>query len=160
MEKSEKVPELKVFPTTNKSENSLRLLNPEVTVNQMFHANQHHDRFTPTCCMGADYFCQRSPRRVGQVNQEFRSQPAHAAQHKELMQHREPEGRGATPARMNLHHQPPDGWCPRPAQTRQSDTRGQSCGTTGPANMDTTRSGKKGVEFGFASRFIWDLRSI
>lgn len=96
MEKSEKVPELKVFSSTNKSVKlkSLQLFSPEVTVNQIFHANPHHDRFIPTGCMDADYFCQKSLCRVAQPNQGFRSQLAAAAQHKELMQHRVGDTRG------------------------------------------------------------------
>ncbi len=155
MEKSKKAPEVKAFPTTNKSDNSLLLLSPEVTVNQILHANPHHDRFMPSCCLDAEYFCPKGPPRVRQVNQELRSRPARAVQHKELMQHGEPEGGGATPAGMNLHHQPPDGYCP--AETRQSDTRGEcccwdcrsnQCGTTGPANTDTTRWLKKNPRVG------------
>ncbi|XP_051252081.1 E3 ubiquitin ligase TRAF3IP2 isoform X2 [Dicentrarchus labrax] len=146
MDKS-KVPELKVFSNTNKSENFHRLLSPEVTENQIFHANPQRATFIPSCCMGADYFCQKSSCRVGQVNQEF-SQPAPAAQRTDLMQHREPEGRGSTPARMTLHHRPPDACCPRPAETREGDKRGEfclcdygpnQCGTTGPANRSVTR---------------------
>lgn len=141
MEKSEKLPELKAFSTTDKSD---QLLSPEVTVNQIFHTNPHHGRFIPNCCVDADYFWQKSPCRVGQVNQEF-SQPARAVQHKELMQHREPERRGATPDRMDLHHRP---LCPA----------GTGDGA-GPANRGTARWGNQpqnGVKFAFASRFIWD----
>ncbi|XP_044023186.1 E3 ubiquitin ligase TRAF3IP2-like isoform X2 [Siniperca chuatsi] len=154
MEKSEKVPELKVFSTT-KSENSIQLLSPEVTVNQIFHANPSHERFISTCCMDAHYFCQKSPCRVEQVNQAFRNHLAHAAQHKELMRHRELGDRGANPARISLHHQPPDGCSPRPAETREGDTRGEcscwesglnQCGATGPAKRDTTR-GEDGYTF-------------
>ncbi|XP_074516804.1 uncharacterized protein LOC141783415 [Sebastes fasciatus] len=139
MEKSEKVPELKVFSTTNKTENTPRLLNPGITVNQIFHADPHHARFIPTCCMDADYFCQNRSCRVGNVSKEFRSQPARDAQHVELMQQGD---RGATPARINLHHRP------RPAETREGDTRAECCckdcgpnwcGTTDHASRDTTR---------------------
>ncbi|XP_034715001.1 uncharacterized protein LOC117936239 isoform X2 [Etheostoma cragini] len=142
METSGNVPEVKVFPPTNKSENSLQLLSPEVTVNQTFHVNPHQDRFLPTCCTDADYFCQKTSRKVGQVNQEFRSQPAGEGQHFELTEHREPEDRGASFVRMNLLRGP------RPAETRQGDTRRECCccvrgpnrcGTTEPANRDTTR---------------------
>ncbi|XP_031165546.1 uncharacterized protein LOC116057293 isoform X2 [Sander lucioperca] len=142
METSQNVPKVKVLPTTNKSENSLQPLRPEVTVNQIFHANPRHGRFLPSCCTDAEYFCHKTSRKVGQVNQQFRSQPACDGRHFELTEHREPEDRGASPARMNLHHGP------HPAETREGDTRGECCcwvcepnrcGTTEPANRDTTR---------------------
>lgn len=147
MEKSEKVPELKEFSTTNKSETPPfppQFLTPEVTVNQIFHANPHPDRFMAACCMDAEYFCQNRSHRVGQVSQEFRTQAAPDAlhQHVEPVQRREPEDRGATPAWMNLHHRP------RPAETREGDTRRDCCcgdcrpnrgGKTELANRDTTR---------------------
>ncbi|XP_042244822.1 uncharacterized protein LOC121881208 [Thunnus maccoyii] len=139
MEKSEEVPELKMICNTNKSGNCIQPLNPEVTVNQIFHASPFCDKFTPTCCSDADYFHQSAHK--GGQKVEVRSQPACLLQHVELRQQREPADPGATPARMNLHHRPPDGCCPRPAaDRRQGDTRGQcccwdcrpnQCGTTG-----------------------------
>ncbi|XP_022056797.1 uncharacterized protein LOC110955924 [Acanthochromis polyacanthus] len=130
MKKSEG-PELSVLANTNESENFLRLMSPEVTVNQMFHANPHHNNVIPTC--------RRSP--CGQVNQEFRRQSAHV----ELMQ--QPEAGGATSARINLHHQPLAGFSLDPLENVQSGTRGEcrcwACapkdfGTKEPANRDTT----------------------
>lgn len=122
MEKPEKV--------LNTSENSLQLLSPEVTVNHIFHANPHPDRFKPTCRTDAEYFSQKRSYSFDQVNTECRN----CALHQELM-HREPEDRGATPARMSLHY--------RPVETREGDTRGEcscwGCGPTEPANRDTTR---------------------
>lgn len=138
MKKSVKVPELKVFPTTNKSENSLQRLNPRVTLNQIVHTE-----VIQTTCKDADY--QHRLYKGGQVNQESKSQPAHVAQRVELMHHTEPEDRGATAAGMNLHHQPPDSCCLHPAETRQSDMRGDfccwdrglnQCRTTDPENKD------------------------
>ncbi|KAF3845027.1 hypothetical protein F7725_008190, partial [Dissostichus mawsoni] len=76
MEKSEEPPELKVFPITNKSEHFLQPLIPEVKVNQMFHANPHHNRFMPAHCMDADYYCQKGAIAVGQVNQNCGSRPS------------------------------------------------------------------------------------
>ncbi|XP_042357276.1 uncharacterized protein LOC121954033 [Plectropomus leopardus] len=137
MEKSEKV-----FSATNASKNPLPLFSPEVTANQIFHADPHHDRFIPTSYMDADYFCQKTPCRAGQVNQEFRSQPACVALCQQLMQHREPDERGATSARETPHHGS------RPGETREGDTRGEGCcwdcgpnrcGTTESANRETTR---------------------
>nr|XP_046269135.1 uncharacterized protein LOC124072048 isoform X2 [Scatophagus argus] len=60
------------------------------------------------------------------------------------MWHSEPEGRGATPARMDF---PPDCHCLRPAQSSEDDTRGEcscwkcgpQCGTTEPANRSAAR---------------------
>ncbi|XP_049917850.1 E3 ubiquitin ligase TRAF3IP2-like [Epinephelus moara] len=119
MEKSENV-----F-STNKSDSSLKLFSPDVTVNSLFYDNPHHHRVTPTCCTDADYFCQKTSWRVGHVYHEFMGQP---------MQHREPEDRGATPVRMNLHHRP------RPAETREGDVRGESCCWDQCGSTDTARS--------------------
>lgn len=138
MEKSEEPPELKVFPITNKSEHFHQPLIPEVKVNQIFHANPHHNRFRPAHCMDADYFCQKGAIAVGQVNQNCGSQPV-CDTRRDLMEHKEP--REAAPSRMNLHHRP------RPAETRARDTRadcscmgcGSHTGNTEPANKDTTR---------------------
>ncbi|XP_034063274.1 adapter protein CIKS-like [Gymnodraco acuticeps] len=140
MEKSEEPPELKVFPITNKSELFLQPLIPEVKVNQMFHANPHHNRFIPAHCMDADYFCQKGAIAVEQVNQNCGSQPV-CDTRRDLMEHKEPEDRGAAPARINFHHRP------RPAETRARDTRadcscmecGSHTGNTEPANKDTMR---------------------
>ncbi|XP_029316350.1 uncharacterized protein LOC115027271 [Cottoperca gobio] len=89
----------------------------------MCHANPHHDGATPTSYRDADYFCQKRSCRVGQVNQECRCQPARDTQHVDLMQHREPEDRGATPA-----------------VTREGDTTGEcgcsDCGTTETARVE------------------------
>lgn len=125
--------ELKGFSTTKKSENTLRHLSPDVTVNQIFYVNPHHcmkpsltnvrDGFIPNCCRGSDHFCQKIPCTAGQVNQAFR-QPVCAAQHKGLMQHGEPEDGGATPARMKFY---------------PGDTRPNQCGTTGPADIGASR---------------------
>ncbi|XP_036928055.1 uncharacterized protein LOC119004878 isoform X1 [Acanthopagrus latus] len=134
MEQSEKAPEVK--STTNKSGNSPRPLSPAVKVNQIFHANPHHDAFTPRCCMDADYFCHKSPCKVTQVNTEFG----------QLLQLREPQCGGATPAWMNPHHHLPACLCP--AGTRQPDTRAESwywncgsgqCGRARSENRGTTR---------------------
>ncbi|XP_039993607.1 uncharacterized protein LOC120795614 isoform X1 [Xiphias gladius] len=166
MKKSEKVPELKAFSTTEKSKNSLRLLSPEVTVNQIFHTNSHHVKVTPTCCMHADYFCQ-SQCRGGQVSQQSWSQPVLLAQHVELNQHRQPEDGGTSFARIHFHRQPPDGRCTHPAETRQTDMGdmrgGSSCwdcgpnqrGTIEPANRDTT-----GGEYEYTSQLQSDEEEL
>ncbi|XP_023256737.1 adapter protein CIKS-like isoform X1 [Seriola lalandi dorsalis] len=151
MKKSEKVPDLKMFSTTDESKNPFRPLSPEVTVNRTFHAHPHHDQFRPSCCVDAHHFCQ-SQHRGGRVNQWLQgSHPAHAAQHVELMHHRQPEDRGAIFARMNFHHQPPEVCHSHPAETRHSDMRGKSncwdCGPTEPANRDTS-----GGEYGYNSQ--------
>lgn len=133
MKKSEKVPDLHVFPTTNKPENSFQPLSAEVTLNQIVHTN-----VIKTTCKDADYH--QCPYKGGQVNQE--------REHVELMHHTEPEERGATAARMNLYHQSLDSCCLHPAETRQSDMRGDYCcwdcglnqsGTTDSENRDTDR---------------------
>lgn len=124
MEKSDTEP--KLFSTTKKSENTPLLLSPDVTVNQIFHANPHHDGFIPSCCMDPYNFCQKIPCRVGQVNQELR-QPARAAQHNGL-QRGEPEDGGATPAGMNVH--PGD----KKRECCYWKCGPNQCGATGPAN--------------------------
>lgn len=119
MEKSEKVPELKMFCNTNKSENCIQTLKPEITVNQIFHASPQQDQFIPTSCSDAHYFYQ-STHKSGQ-KLEIKSQV-------ELMQQREPVDPGAMSARLNFHHHPPDGWYSRPAADRShGDTRGLCC---------------------------------
>ncbi|KAM7403298.1 hypothetical protein PAMA_003972 [Pampus argenteus] len=136
MEKSEKEPELKMICNTNQSENCIQPLNPEVTVNQIFYASRHLDKFTPTCYSDADHLYQRTHKGGREV--ELRSQPARlVVQHIELMQQREPADPRATSARMNLHHhQPPDG--PRPDRN-QGDTRRQCCcWDCGPSQCETT----------------------
>ncbi|KAM7376053.1 hypothetical protein PAMP_005802 [Pampus punctatissimus] len=137
MEKSEKEPELKMFCNTNESENCIQSLNPEVTVNHIFYASPHLDKFMPTCYSDADHLNQSTHKGGREV--ELRSQPARLVQHIELMQQREPADPRATSARMNLHHhQPPDDCCPRPDR-RQDDTRGQCCcWDCGPNQCGTT----------------------
>lgn len=126
MDKSEKVPELKMFSNTNKnkSENCFQPLNPEVTVKQIFPASPHRDQYIPTFCSDAPV-CRTH---TGGQKVEVRGQPARLVQHVELMQQRQPANPGATPARMNIHHQNPDVCCPHPTVVRsQGDMRGQCC---------------------------------
>lgn len=117
MEESEKGPDLKLFSTTNNSN--------QVTVNQIFHANLHYDRFLPTCYMSADNFYPKIPHSGEQVSQEGRSQPAPDELHVE-----------PTATIMYLNHHP------RLTETWEGNTRGESscwsggpdrCVTTGPA---------------------------
>lgn len=129
MKKSEKVPELKVLPTTNSPESSLPLLGDEVTSNQIVHKD-----IIQTTCMDADYY--QSPYKGGQLNQE--------RGHVGLMQHAEPEERGATAAGTNLYHQPLHSCCLRPAQIRHSecccwDSGLSQCGTADSENKNTHR---------------------
>ncbi len=141
MEKSEKVPELKVFSTTNKSELSLQPLSSEVTVNQIYPANPHYGRFLPSCCMDEDDFHPKSSCQFREVKQDF-SWPACSAQH------RKPESKDAASASVNRHFHPRDECWPRPAEAREGGVRGESSywdcgqnqfGTAVPANKGTTR---------------------
>lgn len=124
--------ELKGFSTTKKSENTLPLLSPDVTVNQLYYVNPHPDGFIPNCCTGSAHFCQKIPCMAEQVNQVFK-QPACAAQHKGLKQHGEPGDRGASPVQMNFD----------PVDMRQECCcwkRGPNqCGTTEPKNTGASR---------------------
>ncbi|XP_047466554.1 uncharacterized protein LOC125023381 [Mugil cephalus] len=152
MEKSEKE-----FSTTNEMENFLQPMTHEVAVNQRRHANPQRDKGAPTCYMDADYL-HHSLCRGEQASQELRTESTGVAPHVDLTQHRGPEGRGATSARMNLHHQPPQR-CdpppppppspPPPPESLPRDTKGEcSCwncgpkqyGTTQPANTDRSRA--------------------
>ncbi|XP_026161895.1 uncharacterized protein LOC113129894 [Mastacembelus armatus] len=112
----------------NKSDYFHHLLNPEVTINQIFHVNSTHERVVglPICCTDADYQRQHGGR--------------------QLDWYRKVEDRRVMTSRMS--HHPPDSHCPHSAETRQSVIRRELCywdcgliqsGTTEAANRDTTR---------------------
>ena len=149
MQESEKETELKVFSMTDKSLNSLQLLSPKVTVNQILYTNPHHEKVPPSCCMDGHYFFQ-SPYRGGHVGPESWSRTTPMAQHMELMHHRELEDGGGGLTRINFPLHPPDARRPHPAETRHidmTDLRRECsywdcglnwCGTMAPANRDRT----------------------
>ncbi|KAM3595134.1 uncharacterized protein V6R79_018718 [Siganus canaliculatus] len=142
MEESEKGPELK-----RTSENSCQPLNPDVTVNQIFHTVPHHGEIMSSCYMGVNRFCQKL--RVGRATREL-SQFAFAVQHEEPMQHQKPDSREAAPASDDLHQQPPESYLLQAARNMECNTRKESwhlncgsdwCETAEPANRGTAWGG-------------------
>lgn len=119
--------QLREFSIPKNPDKTRQLLSPGTTLNQIQASPQHYG-FIHSCCMGSHHFGRDLSCRFGQMSCEF-WQPAGAAQHQGLMQHKQPEDRGAAPARMTQLLHPGEirgDFCQWKCETNRY-------GTTGPA---------------------------